>query len=78
MSEALDLLEKVSEELTDLVIDMQPGTVRGKLVAISENIDDFLFESEEAAEIDEYNDDLEDEDDDTYEDDEDFEEEEVA
>lgn len=59
--EALELLEKVSETLTDLAIKMEPGELRGKLVAVSEDIDAFMYEAEEPLEdemvTDEYEDD---------------------
>jgi len=63
---ALELLEKVSTELTELVIEMEAGQVRGKILSVCEEVDEYLYDSDYDDTVDEYDDDDDEDDDDPY------------
>lgn len=44
---SMDLLEGASERLTNVVVSMEPGTLRSRLTEISEEFDQFLFDAED-------------------------------
>jgi len=50
---ALDLLEEVSEELTEIVVTLEPGELRDRMTCLSQRVDDFLIGEDEAEEDDE-------------------------
>lgn len=64
VEKALELLESTSEQLTNLVCGMEAGNLRGKLTAIAEEIDAFLYDcdydyhgmDEDDAAVDDYED----------------------